>query len=354
MILNYVWRKVLGANSRLRNWNNFQEAKAGIRRARKLGQDLIIIFGTPQHSNIGDIAIEWAEEEFIKDKLPNYTLLLITVEAMGHYFSEIKTLIRKEDILLGHGGGNMGDTYPVEEEFRRRVINEFRGNKILTFPQTVYFSATRFGDDELAKTQAVYAIHPNLTLIARENVSFDYMRNKFPNNRVILTPDIVLSSSAFGESTARLGALLCLRADKESVLNPSQRKNISDFLSDKYEHVKITDTVSYSPFFPFMSKRSVLVRKLNQFRESEFVVTDRLHGMVFAAITGTPCIALTNFNHKVLGTYQWIKNLTYIRFCNDTKELDVIYNKMDKRPGVYDSDIFASRWQPVIDIIENN
>ena len=31
--------------------------------------------------------------------------------------------------------------------------------------------------------------------------------------------------------------------------------------------------------------------------------------MIFATITNTPCIVFSNYNYKVEGVYQWIKNV---------------------------------------------
>lgn len=43
--------------------------------------------------------------------------------------------------------------------------------------------------------------------------------------------------------------------------------------------------------------------------------------MIFAAITGTPCIAVDNISQKVSGVYQWIKYLDYVR-CVKVEEID--------------------------------
>ena len=51
------------------------------------------------------------------------------------------------------------------------------------------------------------------------------------------------------------------------------------------------------------------------------MITDRLHGMVFSAITGTPCIAMDNVSHKVYGAYQWLSYLPYLRFCRSIDEV---------------------------------
>jgi pyruvyl transferase EpsI len=58
-----------------------------------------------------------------------------------------------------------------------------------------------------------------------------------------------------------------------------------------------------------------LEKKLDEFRSAKLVITDRLHGMIFAAITGTPCVALNNISKKVEGVYQWIKYLDYIKMA---------------------------------------
>ena len=42
--------------------------------------------------------------------------------------------------------------------------------------------------------------------------------------------------------------------------------------------------------------------------------------IVISAVTGTPCIAFSNYTHKVKGTYQWIKYLPYIRYAETTEE----------------------------------
>ena len=58
------------------------------------------------------------------------------------------------------------------------------------------------------------------------------------------------------------------------------------------------------------------MKKLDEFRKSKLVVTDRLHGMLFAAITGTPCIALGNSSGKVKGVYDWLTHLDYIQYVD--------------------------------------
>ena len=67
---------------------------------------------------------------------------------------------------------------------------------------------------------------------------------------------------------------------------------------------------------------------LNKFLSAKVVITDRLHGMVFAVITKTPCIITKSLDHKVPGTYKWIKNLNYIKMIDDL-EFEKIENIID-------------------------
>ena len=70
------------------------------------------------------------------------------------------------------------------------------------------------------------------------------------------------------------------------------------------------------------TRREGLKEFFDQLRRAEIVVTDRLHGMIFCALTGVPCIALDNSYRKVSGAYDWLKPLEYIHYIKDVSELD--------------------------------
>ena len=49
------------------------------------------------------------------------------------------------------------------------------------------------------------------------------------------------------------------------------------------------------------------------------MITDRLHGMIYAYLTGTPCIVLDNVSGKVSHVYDlWLYNVPYIKFVADS------------------------------------
>ena len=61
--------------------------------------------------------------------------------------------------------------------------------------------------------------------------------------------------------------------------------------------------------------------KLTEFASASLVITDRLHGLIFSAITNTPCIAFDNLSGKVHGIYHWIEDIPTIRLINTFKEI---------------------------------
>ena len=58
---------------------------------------------------------------------------------------------------------------------------------------------------------------------------------------------------------------------------------------------------------------------LKKYRKCQLVITDRLHGMIFATITSTPCIALGNYNHKIKSCSETLEPVSYTHLTLPTK-----------------------------------
>ena len=93
---------------------------------------------------------------------------------------------------------------------------------------------------------------------------------------------------------------------------------------------------------------------MQEFADSELVITDRLHGMVFAALTGTPCIVFSNYNHKVKGTYDWISYLPYIKYVESLEEAKKCIPELIAMENTcYDSKPLQSYYNKLIEVIKN-
>lgn len=288
------------------------------------------ILGTPQHTNLGDSAIVLAEISFLKQcRIREKRIKEVTTEEYKEYKDILKTRIRKSDKIFLHGGGNMGDQWFSEELLRRDMLSTFGQNKIIIFPQTIFYSDTAEGKRE-EKNSIPFYNRKDLTIVAREYMSFERMKYLYPNANVLVTADIVLSTnrSVLGiKQQKRMGILLCLRNDMEKAMSLAEHKMIKEFLEKNNCQVRVTDMYSQCSVTK-KNRYDCVKRKMNEFATAKLVITDRLHGMIFAGITGTPCIVFGNYNYKVEGTYEWIKYLDYIRFAKSVDEMEKLFPQL--------------------------
>lgn len=292
----------------------------------------IYIIGTPEHNNLGDHAIAYAEIQYIKEKFPDYKILELSESMLCLRLLLLRRFIKSSDIIAYHGGGNIGNQYLYYEKQRRRVIRSFPNNKIIILPQTIYFTADKGGRKQLQISCDTYNRHRKLIIAAREQNSYHIAKYYFANTQSLLVPDIVLSLKEMRENNQRDGALLCLRDDVEKSITDENAAAIFQCLEQYYHKVIHTDTcVDYN--VPISGRANALEAKWYQFLQAEIVITDRIHGMIFAALTGTPCIALNNYNYKIEGTYRWLKHLPYIRHINNPDELEKTIQQLQVLPA---------------------
>ena len=143
-----------------------------------------------------------------------------------------------------------------------------------------------------------------------------------------LVPDIVLSEKIKEDCQERSQeVLLCLRNDVERGIGDYQCSIIKEMASCFGEVVQ-TDTV-VTKSFPIAERRSVLEEVLSKFSSSKLVITDRIHGMIFAYLTLTPCIVIGNYNHKVESEYNWLKECDFISFVKNIKKEELL-SEIDK------------------------
>lgn len=321
--------------------------------SNKIKMKKIVLFGVPTHGNIGDAAIALAEEKFIRDNLSEYEYIRVLDDDTIERIDEMKKILTDEDIILLHGGGNLGDQYMICEERRRIVILAFPNNKIILMPQSIYFTDTEFGKKELETTKRLYSKHKNLTLVAREKVSYEIMKKEFPNTNIILTPDMVMYLNAT-QNAEKHGVVLAMRKDVEKLLTEEQMIKMDNDIDKYFENKLLTDThLGWKNIYCDIREK-VVENKFNEFRKAQLVITDRLHGMIFAAITSTPCIALGNYNHKVEASFEWLKCQGYIRFINNVDELEnAILELKDLKNCKYNNEFAIKEYKKILDTIKN-
>lgn len=303
------------------------------REMRKQNPKTVFLLMTPEHGNLGDHAIAFAETTMLKSCGIDY------FEVTGRQLNEWKyqgvlDLMNGFPILI-NGGGNLGTLWMNVEEIQREIIRKNPSSSITILPNTIFYEDTDWGKKEFKKSVQCYNRHRRLYLYARERTSYEGMRKVY--HHVKLVPDMVLSLEQCGRKQERHGCLLCLRSDCEKtrtveqdrVLRQQAERIFGDAVTDTDMVVKGRITIE--------QRDAELKARFDEFSAAELVITDRLHGMIFCAITGTPCIVVDSKSPKVRGCYEWIKNLDYIRFADDVAQISEEFYKIPKREHRYDN-----------------
>lgn len=318
---------------------------------KKSNTDFLLL-QVPEHGNIGDQAITLAEEQWLERlKLEYFEVPAESTDGKEFTYAEASTYQK----VLVHGGGFLGSLWPVEEYRFRRILEAFKKQRVIVFPQTITFDMkTDQGRSFFEESKKAYTSHPNLTIFVRETKSLQFMREYMPTVDVRLVPDCVTTLDVQDYNYDRTGILLCLRSDKEKNISNKGTDDIYKLVSEKYpsEKISFTDTVVPYEFEKGRCQEEVEA-KLREFAHSKLVITDRLHGMVFAALTGTPCIAIGNSNGKVRGVYQWIKDKNaYVKYVDELSDFGSVLSELnlDERYH-YDKSDCIRNFQPVIELL---
>lgn len=327
------------------------DASDVIRSLQSLGKDTkkVIMVETPDIPNLGDHAITFAQRQFMKKY---HDLPVVCVESDQTYavLPGIKKFTTDQDLVLINGGGSMGDLYMPNEERKCAWIDTFRHNRVIYCPQTITYSNSSYAIKLLHHTQALYRSVPDLHLFAREMNSYRLMKQWYPDSDVHATPDIVLSLSGFDKNpdmNNRSGILLCLRDDKEKVTSDDASAFILKSAQQTGETVRNTDTVvrGWEGVMSLPDGDREIQKKFDEFRKAKLVITDRIHGMLFATVTGTPCIAMNNSNGKVGFEYEWIKDLPYTRFATAPSQIPAYIDELlTLQQTHFPNDVFETKF----------
>lgn len=291
------------------------------------------LIGTPLHGNLGDHAIAIAEKSWIYKNFGNVTCVEITGTTYSKNMKLCKKLINKQinAVILISGGGFLGTLWPEEENRVLDIIDTFSHHKIIILPQTLYYDVeSKEGGEFYRKAYKTYKMHKNLLLTVREKYSSDFMDRFFAQIKHFFVPDMVTFMSVPHYKIKRKGILFCLRKDKEKTVDSIEMELLEKRVGERWpdEEIVYTDTV-LNKYISTKARNRAVEKKMIQFASSKLVITDRLHGMLFAAITGTPCIVLESKSWKVKGVYEYIAQNQYIQYVDRLEDIEYILYRID-------------------------
>lgn len=293
----------------------------------------MFVFLAADYGNLGDLAITHAQLAFLAREFPDFIIEEVPISRTLGAVKRLRHTIKDGDVLTLVGGGNTGDMYDDIQYLRELVVAAFPRNQIISFPQTLEFSESFYGRLAAWHAQRIYNGHRRFVVAARDSVSFRRALAMFPRCRVVLAPDVVLTLDA-RTGGHREGVAVALREDLERGLDDSARMRIEKAVRN-FGNVRRMDTHLGDRRFSREQANAELKSFWERFGSSELVVTDRLHGMIFAVITGTPCLAFDSGTHKVANFYRdWLEDVPGVLLLTSPDEVEAAAREVvASRPG---------------------
>lgn len=301
--------------------NNIFEKENFIKNYKGNNQKNFWIFGTPEYGNLGDHLLLKGEIEFVSYYFPDYKIRTIPIDKLDIIDEKIcDKLIKEKDICAIQAGGNMGTLYPWIHDRQEHMIEILKNRKTIIFPQTFFYSSDEHGKEILNKSKKVYDSKKNVIIFCRDKKSYELVNKNFKTS-TFCVPDIALFLKSNTTPKNRNGVIYCLRTDGEATVSVENKDFLYKIVNKYYRSIDVCDTHVYVPLKPQQAEKQIK-NLFDKFSSAELVITDRLHGMITAAITQTPCIVLNSKSYKITGVYQWIRNIPYIKMVSDFNNLE--------------------------------
>jgi exopolysaccharide biosynthesis predicted pyruvyltransferase EpsI len=284
----------------------------------------------PLHANVGDNAIWLGEQRVLRTLRAR---VVYTADQSAYDRGRLADRLAGAGTILLHGGGNLGDLWPEHQRFREEVIAAFPDYPIIQLPQSICFRDPA----ALRRAKEVFDRHPNLTLLVRDQRSFEIARNAF-RARSILCPDMALALGELERSGApHFDVLALCRSDHESAgkAPPAgpKRWKFEDWVTAPWEfrggvwralrrlnrcHQMLGRWCSgLSNHYYELLARERLEHGRRLLSLGRVVVTDRLHGHVLSLLMGVPHVIMDDRYGKIRSFYEtWTRQSTLAVFVD--------------------------------------
>ena len=299
--------------------------------AGRIDRDYVLM-GLPYYLNVGDILIWEGTRQYLA-ALPFKCL------NSGYRYRE-EGRIREDTLILLQGGGNFGDLWREIQEERLENLRRHPQNPALIFPVSC-----RYEDPALLRRDAEeLAAHPDLTICARDQESYDLLSAHF-RNRILLVPDMAFFIDPHPLRNLKdrhpKGLLVLQRTDKERVSDaahalvpPADGLIIADWPSlerepghwETYKTLlkwgrlvrhqravwRFSDFLVHSSdwFYHQVSRRLLIRQGAHLIGKHRAICSTRLHGVILSILLDKDVQIVDNLDGKILAFYKtWLEGI---------------------------------------------
>lgn len=309
------------------------------------GAKRVALLNFPNHDNPGDSALWLGARASLRRSGVKvaYSAAWDTLSPAA-----LRSAVPDGPVLL-NGGGNFGDLYAGQQKVRERVFAEFTERPIIQLPQSIHFRDPA----NLDRNRALVAAHGRVTIMAREQDSFDLAADVF-DARTLLAPDAAFGLGSLpgptGSPVADLLWLIRPDSDVESGGHGGPPEGIDarwqEWVGPQPEEpvwlrghdraLRINRRLrpklaaderwarfawrplaaTFPPLAAGWTRRGVEI-----LGRGRVVVVDRLHAHILALLAGLPHVVLDNNYGKVSGTHRaWTHPSTLARWADNGDE----------------------------------
>lgn len=286
----------------------------------------VALINFPNHANAGDAAL-WLGELACLRRLG--AIIMYRASWASYRSDDLARLLRPDDVILIHGGGNFGDLYLHNQAVTRmRVLETFPCHRTIQLPQSIWFREAVNRD----RLRACCEAHRDFTLLVREAQSLAIAQRDF-HVPTILCPDLVFALGPLARPMApKVDILWLARRDVESTgyepPNSNENLEVVDWLLPLVDEPPVRMNVRLAT--PLNENLHVMAQKqtgssawqrrllattfaimargwtdrgCSILARGRVVVTDRLHGHILAVLMGIPHVVLDNSYGKLRTVY---------------------------------------------------
>lgn len=290
-----------------------------------------VFIDLPYYSNIGDTLIWKGTEDFLKS-VPYKCLLRASFQTFQY------PPLSEEIVILMMGGGNFGDLYAPHNVLRRKVVQKYPNNRIIILPQTVYYEAAK----NARRDAMVFRQHKHLTICARDQYSYRFLRAFGFSKNILLVPDM-----AFCINKEELMQYCRPSLDKDLFFQrvDKEKTDVSaiDSMSNNYD---ISDWPNYETPEPMIEHLYGLIRNKQYQEADEYAVStylpsrvktgiehisqynrvfsNRLHGAILAILLEKEVYIIDNSYGKNSQYYKtWLKGIDNVRLMSESHSSNI-------------------------------